>query len=87
MSFTIPKGDVIGALALMAYYLMFRFAFPEMRNEFIEQAEERQRELLSRVLAGKEAYAVYHPYPVPIPALFRAVEPLIAGDGVGRSKS
>ena len=62
-------------LDLMAYYLKFRFAFPEKANELIEHAEERQRELLTRMLADKEAYAVYHPYPVPIPALFDAISP------------
>ena len=63
-------------LDFMAYYLKFRFAFPEASNELIERAEELQRETLARVLAGKEAYAVYHPYPVSIPALFDAISPL-----------
>jgi len=62
-------------LDLMAYYLKFRFAFPEKANELIEHAEEQQRELLTRILADKEAYAVYHPYPVPIPSLFDAISP------------
>jgi hypothetical protein len=61
----------------LSYYLKFRFAFPELRNELIENAEEIQREALSRVLAGKEAYAVHHPYPVSIPALFQAMEPYV----------
>jgi hypothetical protein len=60
----------------MSYYLKFRFAFPEIRNEFIEQAEQLQREILTRVLADKQAYAVYHPYPVSLPALFDAINPL-----------
>lgn len=54
----------------MSYYMKFRFAFPEARNVLIEQIEELQREILLRALSGKEAYAVYHPYPVSIPALF-----------------
>lgn len=61
----------------MNYYLKFRFAFPEMRNELIEQAEERQRDMLRNVLTNKESYAVYHPYPVSIPSLFDAISPLI----------
>jgi hypothetical protein len=65
-------------LDLMAYYLKFRFAFPEVRNELIEQAEELQREMLGRALMGKDAYAVYHPYPVPIPSLFDAISPLVS---------
>jgi hypothetical protein len=60
-------------LDLHSYYLRFRFAFPGLRNELIEQAEECQREALKRVLVGKEAYSAYHPYPVSIPALFEAM--------------
>ena len=62
---------------LLAYYLKFRFAFPQARNELLEQAEERQRRLLKQMLAGKESYSVYHPYPVSIPALFDAIRPLL----------
>jgi hypothetical protein len=64
-------------LDFMSYYLKFRFAFPGFSNELIEQAEELQRERLNQVLAGKDCYAVYHPYPVSIPALFDAVNPLL----------
>jgi hypothetical protein len=59
----------------MGYYRMFRFAFPERANEVIDSTEQRQNELLQRALAGREAYAVYHPYPVSLPALFDAVAP------------
>jgi hypothetical protein len=64
-------------LDFMSNYLKFRFAFPELRNEFIEQAEDIQRALLSKALADKPCYAVYHPYPAPIPALFEAINPLL----------
>ena len=59
----------------MSYYLKFRFAFPERSNSFIDRAEEVQRRILSEVLAGKDAYAIYHPYPVSIPALFEVSHP------------
>jgi len=59
----------------MAYYMRFRFAFPEAANPFIEGAEELQRRLLLRLLEGKPTYAVYHPYPAPIAALFHAISP------------
>ncbi|MEM7114368.1 MAG: hypothetical protein AAF614_18180 [Chloroflexota bacterium] len=59
---------------LMAHYRSFRFAFPERQNTLIEQAEEIQRRALNKMLAGKEAYIVYHPYPVAIPALYDAME-------------
>lgn len=62
---------------LMAYYYMFRFAFPDQSNPLIEGAEERQRHLLTRLLAGKDAYELYHPYPMALPQLFDAISPLL----------
>jgi hypothetical protein len=59
------------------WYQMFRFAFPELSNPHVEQASERERALLGRVLAGRPAYVVTHPYPVEIPRLFEAVEPYL----------
>jgi len=64
---------------LIAAYHRFRFAFPDRRNELLENAEELQRAALLRVLEGKETGAVWHPYPVSIPALFRAMRPHVAG--------
>jgi hypothetical protein len=62
-------------MEFMSYYLKYRFAFPECSNPLIDQAEEIQRNLLLKTLAGKEAYAVYHPYPFSIPALFEVIRP------------
>jgi hypothetical protein len=62
-------------MEFMSYYLKYRFAFPECANPLIDQAEEIQRNLLLKTLAGKEAYAVYHPYPFSIPALFDVIRP------------
>ena len=59
----------------MTYYMKFRFAFPEASNELIEQTEAIQRDLLMNVLCDKEAYSVYHPYPVSIPAMYEAISP------------
>ncbi|MEN9938036.1 MAG: hypothetical protein RLZZ387_4615 [Chloroflexota bacterium] len=65
-------------LPLMDYYLRFRFAFPALRNDLLEGAEALQRRLLLHALAGKPSFAVEHPYPVSVPALFDAVGPLVA---------
>lgn len=62
----------------MSYYLKYRFAFPKQSNSLISQAEEVQRSILLKVLAGKDTYAAYHPYPVSIPALFDVVHPYCA---------
>jgi hypothetical protein len=64
-------------LSLMGNYLKFRFAFPEARNAFLEEAGERSAELALSALASKDAWAVYHPYPAPIPAIVEALTPLL----------
>lgn len=62
-------------LDFMAFYLKFRFAFPDAANPLIDSVGELERRALERALAGKPAYAVHHPYPVSIPALFDAMDP------------
>ncbi|MGH2570205.1 MAG: hypothetical protein ACRDGR_03200 [bacterium] len=64
---------------LLAAYRRFRFAFPDRRNELLESAEELQRSALLHVLDRKETYAVWHPYPVSIAALFEAMLPWVNG--------
>lgn len=61
--------------AFMSYYLRFRFAFPELSNSLIDQAEDIQRGIFSAILADKETYAVYHPYPFSIPELYNVISP------------
>jgi hypothetical protein len=61
----------------MTTYHQFRFAFPERCSELVERTEEVQRELLFKVLAGKESHSVHHPYPVSIPALFDAIRSVL----------
>ena len=51
-------------------YAAFKFAFPGLRNEFLEQAPILQSSLLYNALGGKEAYEVLHPYPVSFDELF-----------------
>jgi len=59
----------------LSHYTKFKFAFPSKQNELIEQMQHRQLAALLKVLANKEAYAVYHPYPVHIPTLYEAIKP------------
>jgi hypothetical protein len=60
---------------LLSLYRKFRFAFPQARNPLLDECEARERALLERALASLEAYEVLHPYPVSIPALYRAMAP------------
>ena len=59
----------------MSYYFKYRFAFPERSNSLIDRTEEMQRKLVLKALAGKEAYAVYHPYPFSFASLFDVLLP------------
>jgi hypothetical protein len=81
----IDPGEVAARMAasqererapLTRAYEQFRFAFPERRNELLESAPERERALLARVLDGKAAHAVDHPYPVDLERLFHVMRPL-----------
>jgi hypothetical protein len=54
-------------------YQQFLFAFPDRRNARLEEAPERERELLTRVFDGKCAYAVQHPYPVELERLYEVM--------------
>lgn len=61
---------------LVRAYEQFRFAFPELRNPLLEEAPGREQALLEQVMAGRPAYAVDHPYPVELAALFDVMAPL-----------
>jgi hypothetical protein len=61
---------------LTQVYEQFRFAFPALRNPVLESAADRERALLEQVMAGKPAYAIDHPYPVDLAALFDVMAPL-----------
>ena len=58
---------------LQAHYEMFRFAFPDRVNPLLEEAPQREQELLRQAFAGKPAFAVDHPYPVSLAELFEAM--------------
>jgi hypothetical protein len=61
---------------LTTAYEQFRFAFPDRRNPVLEAAPDSERALLERVVAGKVAYAVEHPYPADLERLFEVMRPL-----------
>lgn len=62
-------------LDFQAFYLAFRFAFPDRASEVVERATELERAALDRLLAGKPAFEVLHPYPVSLDGLFEAMRP------------
>lgn len=62
---------------LMSHYRAFKFAFPGMRNEFLEKVHNLLRDALRQALAAKEIYALYHPYPVSFHDLFQAMHKVL----------
>jgi hypothetical protein len=62
-------------LPFLEIYKAFKFAFPNLRNEFLENNEELQYSLLCRAFENKEAYKVSHPYPVSFEDYFNKLRP------------
>lgn len=73
MSRRMPFSVEFERLELMAHYLRFRFAFPDATNPLLDDALERQRNLLRAALSGKRALTLLHPYPAPIPEMYEAL--------------
>ena len=62
--------------SLYQYYNTFKFAFPGIKNEFLESLPEVYNELLPKALSGVESYKVLHPYPVSYERLYEAMKPI-----------
>ncbi|MCZ6593965.1 MAG: hypothetical protein O6943_03510 [Bacteroidetes bacterium] len=63
-------------MPFLEFYKAFKFAFPNHRNEFLENIEQRQYSLLCSAFADMEAYKVFHPYPVSFEDYFNRLKPL-----------
>jgi hypothetical protein len=61
---------------LLQCYRAFKFAFPQRENQFLERVAELRKSLLHSALEGKEAYQVFHPYPMSFEQLFSRLQPL-----------
>lgn len=62
------------------FYNIFKYAFPGKKNDFIENIKDTQQKLMYKLLIGKDAYVVKHPYPVSFKALFDKMK-VIFNDG------
>jgi hypothetical protein len=87
----IDPGEVARRMAASLAYerndltlllLQARFGHPDLGNEHLETFADRQRNLLARILEGRPAWIVTHPYPVDLAALFEAVRPVLRGAAV-----
>jgi hypothetical protein len=63
--------------SLMSHYRAFKFAFPGIRNEYLEKVHDVLRDALRQALATREIYMLYHPYPVSFHDLYRAMKNLL----------
>ncbi len=62
-------------LDLMGHYRRFRFAFPDRRNEHLDELEARHGAATAAALAGIPAVTLRHPYPLEIARLYDALAP------------
>ncbi|MGA7837120.1 MAG: hypothetical protein WB996_04085 [Ignavibacteriaceae bacterium] len=58
------------------YYSLFKFAFPGIKNDFLEEVGKIYNKLLPNVLDNIESYKVMHPYPVSFERLYTAMKPI-----------
>ncbi len=74
-------------IRFMNHYLSFKFAFPEVKNSFVEQSPTYQYGVLSRALMGMETYTVHHPHPLPFSALYEAIKPFCESTTKARTET
>jgi hypothetical protein len=67
-------------MPLQAAYLASRFAFPERRIAWLEDAGRVQAHIVRSALKAKDAFIVRHPYPVDLDELYRAMSPFCGGE-------
>jgi hypothetical protein len=56
-------------------YNAFKYAFPEVKNAFLENVQTLQSDILTSALQNTEAYRVLHPYPFSFEDLYREMAP------------
>ena len=58
------------------FYSKFKFAFPGVKNDFLENIDKVYSDLLSAAVSGIDTYKVLHPYPVSFEKLFAEMKPI-----------
>ena len=65
-------------LPFFEFYKAFRYAFPERRNEFLDNIKNIHSGLLLNALLGKKSFKVSHPYPVSFETLFSTLNSVLS---------
>ena len=60
------------------YYSKFKFAFPGIKNDFLENVGKIYNNLLPSAISGIDVYKVLHAYPVSFEKLFIAMKPIFS---------
>ncbi|MGB5847051.1 MAG: hypothetical protein WBH40_01110 [Ignavibacteriaceae bacterium] len=58
------------------YYNIFKFAFPGVKNDFLENLDKIYNKILPNAISGIESYKVLHPYPVSFEKLYTVMKPI-----------
>lgn len=69
------------------YYNIFKFAFPNLRNEFLENINTLQYSLMEKALSNKKTFIVKHPYPVSFDKLFSGMKTIFNSDEIQNIES
>ena len=68
------------------FYRTFKFAFPHLINELLENLNSTQAKLLSKAMEGKEVYKVSHPYPISFEKLFLEMKNIFTSSSISSVK-
>lgn len=72
---------------LLQHYVAYRFAFPSLRNEFVENITEYLPAILTRAFHNKETYIVRLPYPHQFQELYETIWSLCKPKAVATAES
>lgn len=64
-------------MKFMEHYMAFKFAFPGSTNAFIDNAFQRQHDVLTHALTNADAYIVWHPYPFVFSEFYDKIQPFL----------
>lgn len=72
---------------LLQNYVAYRFAFPSLRNEFVENIGEHLSATLTRAFHRKDTYIVRLPYPHVFQELYEAIRPMCSPKAAATAES
>lgn len=79
---TVAAGRLAASLSaerqpLRDHYAMYRYAFPDRRDQAMEQSDERESEMVAAGLRDVATSRLLHPFPAPIAAMTDLLEDLV----------